>query len=54
MFENIDICNSFHWLLHLDKLNEYNDDEVRESYVSMYEEFMDIMADDYPDYYANI
>lgn len=54
VFENIHICNSFHWLLHLDKENKFNDDEVREHYVRMYEEFMDIVADDYPEYYANI
>jgi len=40
--------------LHLDKENKSNDDEVRENYESMYEEFMDIIADDYPEYYANI
>ena len=54
MFENTNICNRFHWLLHLEKENKYNEDEVRDHYKEMYEEFMDIVATEHQEYYACI
>ena len=55
VFENKYICNSFHWLVHLDKENkESNPPEILEKYNELYDDFVDKMRDDYIDYYENI
>ena len=55
MFENLSITNSFHWLLHLDKNNDKNNEgEILERYCDLYAEFMDELEEKYPVYYANI
>lgn len=55
VFRNLDIANAFHWLVFLDKENaENNDAEILEKYKELYEEFMDIMAREYGEYYECI
>jgi len=55
VFKNLDIANSFHWLVHLDKENnKSNDPEILQSYVELYTEFMDILENNYPEYHLNI
>ena len=54
MFENIDIANSFHWLVHLDKENEDNQEEIKQEYEKLYTEFMDKLLEKHSDYYDNI
>lgn len=54
VFETIEIANSFHWLVHLDKENELNDPEIQEKYTDLYEEFIDTCAANYLSYYQSI
>jgi len=55
VFENLNIANSFHWLVHLDKNNDKNNEgEVLARYCELYTEFMDELEEKHPAYYANI
>lgn len=54
IFKDKKLCNSFHWLVHLDKENELNEPEIKERYEILYEELMDKMAIEYPEYFTNI
>jgi len=54
VFENINIANSFHWLVHLDKENDNNEPEIQDVYRSLYEELINQLAANYSDYYINI
>ena len=54
VFQDFKLTNSFHWLVHLDKENDMNEPEIQDKYEQLYEEFLDIMARDYPEYYKNI
>ena len=53
VFENIKIANNFHWLLHLEANNDENPEEIREYYSNMYEDFLDILDKDQPEWYDN-
>ena len=53
VFENIKIANDFHWLLHLEANNMDNPDEIRENYSDLYEDFLDILDSEHPDWYDN-
>ena len=53
VFENIKIANDFHWLLHLEANNMDNPDEIRGYYSNLYEDFLDILDKDQPEWYDN-
>lgn len=55
VFKNLEIANSFHWLVFLDKENaDTNEAPILERYKELYEEFMDILAREHSDYYECI
>jgi uncharacterized protein YecE (DUF72 family) len=44
VFNSIEIANSFHWLIHLEKCNEKNPKEIGRQYQLLYSEFIDILS----------
>ena len=55
VFENLTIANSFHWLVHLDKENDKNNEgEILQRYVELYDEFMEQLQQKKHDFYENI
>jgi hypothetical protein len=64
VFNNLEIANSFHWLVHLEqhKPVEANADvdcneeeaEIKEKYQDLYDEFLEICERDWPEYYQSL
>ena len=51
VFDNITIANKFHWLVHLDKENNENDEFIQKQYKDLYDKFMEILEEDYDEFY---
>jgi len=51
VFDNITIANKFHWLVHLDKENNENDEYIQKQYKDLYDKFMEILEEDYDEFY---
>lgn len=60
VFQNLEIANTFHWLVHLEQYDhegaQLDEDDIfiKEKYQVLYDEFMDICKNDYPDYYKSL
>jgi hypothetical protein len=68
VFQNLEIANSFHWLVHLEQYDppvdqkefwpeeEENEDAnfIKEKYQDLYDEFLDICEKNYPEYFQSI
>jgi hypothetical protein len=55
VFNSLDLANDFHWLIHLEKENSTNNNEIiLHEYQDLYDEFMGFLQSNYEDYYNNI
>ena len=54
VFKNLEICNAFFWLVHLEKENtDETENDIRNYYISLFEDFK-AKLEEYDEWNANI